>query len=159
MATYEQRRDQEYLDRLDGAISTFISRYNANPSTTNRRTLFLFPGGMASQLARARSPHTSAPPFFYDVAWLDCGIVFGKVTDLQMNGPVDHQQRYIVPDGAIEFFTLRPYDGFIQWCQNNWLDLFVFGWDKSPSQKTDESVGRTPPRGKKKGTSKRKRAG
>lgn len=129
MATYEQGRDQEYLDQLDGAISTFISRYNANPSATNRRTLFLFPGGMGSHLDRARSLYTSPPPFSYDVAWLDCGIVFGNVTNLQMNGTVDYQQRYVVPDGCIEFVTLRPYDGFIQWCQNNWLDLFVFGWD------------------------------
>ena len=86
MATYEQGRDQEYLARLDGAISTFISHYNANPSSTNRRTLFLFPGGMGSQLDRARSPHSSPPPFSYDVAWLDCGIVFGNVTNLRMNG-------------------------------------------------------------------------
>jgi hypothetical protein len=129
MATYEQGRDQEYLDQLDGAISTFISRYNANPSATNRRTLFLFPGGMGSQLDRASSLYTSPPPFSYNVAWLDCGIVFGNLTNLQMNGTVDYQQRYVVPDGCIEFVTLRPYDGFIQWCQNNWLDLFVFGWD------------------------------
>src|SRR5215470_839830 len=129
MGTYEEGRDQEYLDQLDGAISTFISRYNANRLTTNRRTLFLFPGGMGSQLDRARSPYTSPPPFFYDVAWLDCGIVFGNLTDLQMDGPVDYQQRYVVPDGCIAFVTLQPYAGFIQWCQNNWLDLFVFGWD------------------------------
>jgi hypothetical protein len=85
MATYEQGRDQEYLDRLDGAISAFISRYNANPSTTNRRTLFLFPGGMGSQLTRASAPFTSTPPFSYDLAWLDCGIVSGDVVNLQMS--------------------------------------------------------------------------
>ena len=129
MGTYEQGRDQEYLLKLDGAIRTFISRYNANPSATNRRTLFLFPGGMGSQLDRARSPHTSSPPFSYDVAWLDCGIVSGNVINLQMNGTVDSQQRYVVPDGCIDFLTLRPYHGFIQWCQTNRLDLFVFGWD------------------------------
>ncbi len=129
MGTYEQGRDQEHLDRLDAATSTFISHYNANLSATNRRTVFLFPGGMGSHFDRARSDYKSPPPFSYDVAWLDCGIVFGNVTNLQMTGTVDYQQRYVVPDGYLAFATLRPYDGFIQWCENNGLDLFVFGWD------------------------------
>jgi pimeloyl-ACP methyl ester carboxylesterase len=41
----------------------------------------------------------------------------------------DYHQRYILPDGCVDFPGLQPYDGFIQWCQDNWIDLFVFGWD------------------------------
>lgn len=129
MATYQQGRDQEYIDRLDSAIGDFISHYNANPSQQNRRTIFLFPGGMGSQLRRASTPYTDGPPFSYLLAWLDCSIAFGTAPNLQMQGDVDDQQHYVVPDGCVDFIQLQPYEDFIQWCQTNWLDLFVFGWD------------------------------
>ncbi|MBV8744839.1 MAG: hypothetical protein JO134_07350 [Xanthobacteraceae bacterium] len=129
MATYGQGRDQEYTNRLDNAINDFISRYNANPSQQNRRTIFLFPGGMGSQLKRASTPYTDGPPFSYSLAWLDCSIALGTAPDLQMQGDVDDQQQYVVPDGCVDFVQLRPYEDFIQWCQTSWLDLFVFGWD------------------------------
>jgi hypothetical protein len=53
MGTYEQGRDRQHLASLYAAIDDFITRYNANPSTERRRTIFLFPGGMGSQLMRA----------------------------------------------------------------------------------------------------------
>ena len=63
MSAYGQGRDQEYLDRLDAPINDFVSRYNANPSP-DHKTIFLFPGGMGSQLMRAdgirREPATKA---------------------------------------------------------------------------------------------------
>jgi len=128
MSAYGQGRDQEYLDRLTGPINDFISRYNANPSP-DHKTIFLFPGGMGSQLVRATAPFQNGPPFFYDTAWLDCSITLGAATNLQMAGDEDYQQQYILPDGCVDFVTLQPYEGFIQWCQSNWIDLFVFGWD------------------------------
>jgi pimeloyl-ACP methyl ester carboxylesterase len=128
MSTYGSGRDGEYARRLDNAISDFISRYNANPST-DHKTIILFPGGMGSQLMRARAPYQNGPPFSYDMAWLDCTIASGAATKLQMQGDFDYQQHYIVPDRCVDFLLLRPYSEFIQWCQDNWLDLFIFGWD------------------------------
>ena len=130
MGAYEQGRDDEYLARLDTSISKFINRYNANPSSSNRRTIFLFPGGMGSQLAQATSDYTSGPPFSYDDIWLNCATVFGAAINLQMHGDIDYGDCYIVPDGCVDFPPLlQPYDDFISWCQANFLDLFVFGWD------------------------------
>ena len=129
MSAYGQGRDQEYLAKLrDGPINDFVSRYNANPND-DHRTIFLFPGGLASQLIRATSSYQDGPPFCYYTAWLDCSIVLGAANYLQMNGDEDYRQHYVLPDGCIDFISLRPYSGFIQWCQVNWIDLFVFGWD------------------------------
>ena len=66
--TYDQTRDNEQLSKLDDAIRSFITRYNSNLSSTNRKTIFLFPGGMGSQLLRATTPksdvrHTSTTPY------------------------------------------------------------------------------------------------
>jgi hypothetical protein len=126
MSTYD--RDGEYARSLETAINYFISRYNANPSR-NHKTLILFPGGMGSQLIRATAPYEDGPPFSYEMAWLDCSIVCGGATNLQLQGDFDYQKRYIIPDGCIDFLQLRPYSDFIQWCRDNWLDLFIFGWD------------------------------
>jgi hypothetical protein len=48
---------------------------------------------------------------------------------MQAHGDEDYEQRYVVPESCVDFLILRPYEGFIEWCQNNWLDLFIFGWD------------------------------
>ena len=65
MSTYGQKRDDEYLNRLksSGPISDFITSYNANLSAPHR-TIFLFPGGMGSQLLRATADVYQGPPFF-----------------------------------------------------------------------------------------------
>jgi len=127
--TYDQTRDNEQLSKLDDAIGSFIARYNSNLSSTNRKTIFLFPGGMGSQLLRATTPESDDPPFFYNTVWLDCSIVFGAGEHLQMQGDIDSEQRIIIPDGPVDFTTIRPYDQFIQWCDDSEIDYFVFGWD------------------------------
>jgi hypothetical protein len=69
--SYEQTRDNEQLSKLDDAIGSFITRYNSNLSSTNRKTIFLFPGGMGSQLLRATTPEPDDPPYFYNTTWLE----------------------------------------------------------------------------------------
>jgi len=127
--TYGQTRDNEQLSKLDDAIGSFITRYNSNLSSTNRKTIFLFPGGMGSQLLQATTPESDGPPYFYNTVWLDCSIVFGAGEHLQMQGDIDSDGRVIIPDGPVDFTTIRPYDQFIQWCDDNEIDYFVFGWD------------------------------
>ena len=87
--TYDQTRDNEQLLKLDDAITNFITRYNANPSSTNRKTIVLFPGGMGSRLLRANVTAPNGPPYFYDTTWLDCSILFGAGAHLRMQGDVD----------------------------------------------------------------------
>ena len=129
---YEAGRDHEYESRLDRAIDDFANSYE-NDLSPDRTTVFLFPGGMGSQLMRARSPYTR-PPFTYYKSWLARNILGGEAKNLQIepNG-VDYEQQYVVPDGGIDFdcpfVHLHPYADFITWCKNNSIHLFVFGWD------------------------------
>jgi pimeloyl-ACP methyl ester carboxylesterase len=127
--SYGQTRDDEQLSKLNDAIGEFISRYNANPSHTDRKTIILFPGGMGSWLLRASTPEPHGPPYAYNTVWLDCSIAFDAALHLGMQADVDHQQQIVVPDGPVDFLTLRPYQGFVQWCDNNEFDYFIFGWD------------------------------
>src|SRR5438876_4658839 len=127
--TYRQTRDNEQLSHLDDVIGNFISRYNSNPSTTGRKTIIFFPGGMGSQLLRATTPEPDGPPFFYDTVWLDCAIIFGAAQHLQMQGDIDFDQQMIIQDGPVDFPPLTPYEGFIQWCDSNEIDYLIFGWD------------------------------
>jgi pimeloyl-ACP methyl ester carboxylesterase len=128
MTDYATGRDAAYASRLRNTIEEFASQYGANPST-HRRTIFLFPGGLGSQLMRANKPHPQ-PPQYYEKSWIDCGILSGDGPGLRMlPGNVDFEEKYVVPDGGVDFVLAHPYNNFIQWCRNNWIDLFVFGWD------------------------------
>jgi hypothetical protein len=128
--TYQQARDAENLNHLDGAITDFISRYAANLSNPNRKTVILFPGGMGSQLLRASTPVQVGPPYFYNIVWLDCSILFGAGRDLQMHGDIDLDEQIIIPDGPVDFAPeLTPYKGFITWCNQKQIDYLIFGWD------------------------------
>ena len=128
--TYQQARDAEDLNHLNDAITLFISRYSANLSNANRKTVILFPGGMGSQLLRASTPQPNGPPYSYNIVWLDCSVVFGAAAHLQMNGDIDLDQQIIIPDGPVDFPPLlTPYDGFITWCNQNQIDYLIFGWD------------------------------
>ena len=127
--TYDQTKNDEQLAYLDDAIVKFISRYNSNLQSTTRKTILLFPGGLGSQLLRASTPEPDGPPFFYNTVWLDGSIIVGAAKHLRMQGDVDHLQQIIVPDGPLDLLILRPYDGFIDWCNANGIDYFIFGWD------------------------------
>jgi pimeloyl-ACP methyl ester carboxylesterase len=132
---YGAGRDNEYSSRLDYAIEKFATAYDGDLSD-NPTTIFLFPGGMGSQLMRARTPYTSPAPFSYYMSWLAPNVVIGEAKNLAIEPDgVDHEQKYVVPDGGIDFdslcFDLHPYGDFIAWCKNREkpIHLFVFGWD------------------------------
>lgn len=135
--TYSQIRDSEQLRYLEVDIASFIQRYQSRPAGTERRTLFLFPGGMGSQLLRARTPYQPGGPqhqtFQYDAVWLTLGTFLGDALTLKMhevNGVYhDLDDRIIIPHGTIELLGLTPYTRFVQWCELNDIDWFIFGWD------------------------------
>jgi pimeloyl-ACP methyl ester carboxylesterase len=137
--TYDQTRNSEQLSYLDDAIAEFISRYNFNVQSTGRRTIIFFPGGMGSRLLRATTPEPDGPPFFYNTVWLDASIAFGAASHLRMQNDIDYQQQVVVPDGPLDLLILRPYKDFIEWCENNNVDYFIFGWDwrRDPQKSVD----------------------
>ena len=113
--SYAGTRDSEQLRILDTAIAQFIQRYTSNPSTTQRRTLFLFPGGMGCQLFRARTAYQDAvatpQTFQHDKVWLTLGRLLGNALTLPMhkdNQGVyrDLDDRIIIADGAVVYLRL-----------------------------------------------------
>jgi pimeloyl-ACP methyl ester carboxylesterase len=136
MTTYNTTRESEQLRYLKVDIASFIQRYESKPLTSGRRTLFLFPGGMGSQLLRARTPYQNngtAQTFQYDNYWLSPLTFLGGALSLGMyrhgSGFRDHENRIVIPYGAVELFGLTPYSRFTDWCELNDLDWFIFGWD------------------------------
>lgn len=140
--TYAETRDKEQLRLLRPAVDAFIARsQNPQPTTSTcpRQTVFFFPGGMASQLVRARQPFqdglTVAQTFSYDPVWIT-PFVFtsGAARDLEMQRDAtgvfrDKDDRIIVAKGLVNVVGCTPYNGFISWCAANNLDVFVFDWD------------------------------
>jgi hypothetical protein len=136
--SYASTRDDEQLRILDIAIAEFVHRYNSRPPSTKRRTLFLFPGGLASQLLRARKRYrddlTTPQTFQYDKIWLTLGTFLGDALHLKMKRDAqgvfrDDRNRIVIADGAVELFGISPYHQFTEWCEAQDLDWFVFGWD------------------------------
>ena len=137
--SYEDTRDSEHLRLLTPAIDAFISRSRnprATASTSPRRTVFFFAGGLATQLLRAtvkfqaggKKPQT----FDYEVVWVtEETLNRGLMRHLKMHRDAagvfrDKGDRIIIASGVI---WSALYDGFFDWCANNNLDLLVFDWD------------------------------
>jgi hypothetical protein len=56
-----------------------------------------------------------------------------------MQNDIDYQQQVVVPDGPLDLLIVRPYKDFIEWCENNNVDYFIFGWDwrRDPQKSVD----------------------
>lgn len=137
--TYEETRDSEHLRLLIPAIGAFISHARsplATTSTCPRQTVFFFPGALASALLRATKKFeagtTEPQTFEYEMVWATQDTLDDGLTrQLKMHQDTvgvfrDKGDRIIVASGVI---SSEFYDGFIDWCANNNLDLFVFDWD------------------------------
>lgn len=152
---YDDTRDQEQLNQIDQSIKDFIARSGANTGT-GRRTVFLFPGGLASRLVRATTSFedgVAAPQTFsYDPNWITALSFLGGALDLEMKKTApdvyrDKDDRIMIADGDVDLadilnvfggdlagllagFPSNPaYHDFRNWCSDNGLDWFVFGWD------------------------------
>ncbi|MGB8058284.1 MAG: hypothetical protein WCF75_16930, partial [Pseudolabrys sp.] len=135
---YQDTRDSEQLRILDKSIDTFISGFHPTA-----QTIIFFPGGLASRLLRAKTPYKpniSAPQRFdFDgqEVWLSAW-TFGhpelNALKLRMHKEADgfyhdEDDRIIIADGCIELAGITPYDDFSDWCKDNNINLFIFGWD------------------------------
>jgi pimeloyl-ACP methyl ester carboxylesterase len=136
MTTYDATRESEQLRYLKVDIANFIQRYESRPLTSGRRTLFLFPGGMGTQLLRAQTPYQNngtQQTFQYDNYWLSPLTFLGGALFLGMhrhgNEFRDYEDKIVIPNGPVNFLGLSPYSRFTQWCETNDLDWFIFGWD------------------------------
>lgn len=141
--SYAETRDSEQLRRIfQTAVPDFMWRYQSHQWAGRRRTLFLFPGGMAGQLLRAQTPYDDnlATPqtFNYDTVWLTpITIIPPGALQLAMHHDPrdppaverDLDDRIIIADGVVNLLGATPYDLFTQWCELNELDWFIFSWD------------------------------
>jgi hypothetical protein len=134
--TYDTTREREQLRYLMVDIASFIQRYQSKPPSPGRRTLFLFPGGMGSQLLRARTPYQdngTPQTFQYDNYWLAPITFLGGALLLGMykqgGGFRDQDDRIVIPSGVVNFLGVSPYSRFTDWCELNDLDWFIFSWD------------------------------
>ncbi|MDM0109956.1 hypothetical protein QTH97_33955 [Variovorax sp. J22R24] len=147
--SYETNRDLEQLRMLDHAIDDFIDRYFqiGGPASGKRHTVFVFPGGLGSQLKRATRPYVQGGPsnqtFAYKRKWFDMHSMMGSVLEVEMVkvGPKhrDKGNRFVLADGPLKFAGLTPYDGFVEWCKAQKVDYFVFGWDW---RRTTDEIGK-----------------
>jgi hypothetical protein len=137
MITYDSTRESEQLRYLRTDIAQFILRYTSKPPNPGRRTLFLFAGGMASQLLRASTPYRddgTPQTFQYDNYWLSPLTFLGGALFLGMQKQSDGSFRdfddqIVIPNGIVNFLGFTPYSRFTQWCDQNDLDWYVFSWD------------------------------
>src|SRR5262245_29568393 len=142
--SYDSVRIDEQLRVLDRSIGDFITRYNFITLSAvlglnhPRQTLFLFPGGIASQLSRATQAWNSVGPasqvFNYEVLWLGPNALLGgEARNLKMHTVAgeyrDEEDRIIIADDVASLFGVRPYVGFALWCSLKQLDWFIFPWD------------------------------
>ena len=154
--SYDSKRDDEQLKVLDKRIDLFIEAYNKrkNVPAGKRRTVFVFPGGLASRLLRATVPYDDAADspqgFDYDICWATPKILInGSAVLLGMqkmagNVYLDSNKQIIVADGAIGVHDvlalpeemdaqsssgITPYTGFTAWCNAHGVDCFIYGWD------------------------------
>ena len=139
--TYDETRENEQLRLLAPVIDEFITAYkNHQPgdSPCTRRTIFFFPGGMASQLTRARKKYddsiSATQTFQYDPVWFVAESLFFGAPNLAMYRTGadtfrDNEDRIIIADGSVNLLGCTPHEGFIDWCAKNNADLFVFDWD------------------------------
>jgi hypothetical protein len=130
--TYASKRQADQLEQFDNAITSFIDLHQQNASKTNRRTIILFPGGFGSQLARAHRAYASdGDAFTYNTLWLNIPwIATGGVRHFRMHGEIDYDNHIAIAEGPLDLCgVFEPYGGFSQWCQQNGLDLLIFGWD------------------------------
>jgi pimeloyl-ACP methyl ester carboxylesterase len=137
MITYDSTRESEQLRYLRTDIADFIQRYASKPANPGRRTLFLFAGGMASQLLRATTSYRddgTPQTFQYDNYWLSPLTFLGGALFLGMQKQADGSFRdfddqIVIPHGVVNFMGLAPYSRFTQWCELNNLDWYIFSWD------------------------------
>ncbi len=135
---YQEARDKEQLRFLDKSIAKFVSEFSES-----RQTVIFFPGGLASRLLRSKTPFNAnmSTPQTFDFddqeVWLSAW-TFGhpelNALKLRMHKEADgfyhdEEDRIIIADGFIKFAGITPYDDFVDWCDDNDINLFIFGWD------------------------------
>ena len=132
---YGAARDSAYRENLAPTLKAFAANYS--PA---KLTLILFPGGMGSKLLRDEHDSTDNSRSYY-TSWLAGNIVLGEPRNLQLLADGDDEgDHYVIPNGYIDFclepiFCLQPYKNFKTWCDNNRIQLLVFGFDWRRSAK------------------------
>ncbi|HUJ99351.1 MAG TPA: hypothetical protein VLV85_13980 [Stellaceae bacterium] len=123
---YDQERSAEQLRILDPELTRFVQDYKRG-----RPTVILLPGGLGSDLQRARQAFHDGDPaqqLDYDIAWLDASILCDAM-ELGMAGDIDVGDHICIANGPVALLALNPYGTFRRWCDDNAFNYFVLGWD------------------------------
>jgi hypothetical protein len=139
MAGYMDALTEQQLKHMNGAIDTFLGRYKTFgiPRGDQQKTVLFFPGGLGSELSRADPPFNPTPGtnYVYNQFWYDLTQIgaLRRALWLQMvrerGVDYDSEKRFILASGEFSNCVYAPYEGFVDWCRNNYLDLLVCGWD------------------------------
>src|SRR5262249_250408 len=105
MSDYDAQLMNEQLQKMDGAIESFLTSYNTHRGSDKQRTVIFLPGGMGSELTRATTRFSGAPGgnYDYETLWVDLAKIFldeGALL-LQMNGNEDDNRQFIVANGPL----------------------------------------------------------
>ena len=138
--TYDETRDREQLRVLGSAIKEYIDRRMMHGR--ERQTIFFFPAGTASHLARADSTFDESlaqwQEFTYTRVWLTLDtfvsdvalrLAMHKVPEGDHDSYRDLDNHIVVADGTVGIFGVEPHTYFLDWCERHDLDYFVFPWD------------------------------
>jgi len=137
--SYDAARESEQLRLNKDAIDAFLVRYGSKSLPPGqRKTVFLFPGGMGSELRRAAAAYDDANPgqqFQYETVWLTLDTILANLSfDLEMTKLADgvyrdKDDRIVVAVGPVELAGVTPYSGFTAWCDLHDIDWFIVGCD------------------------------
>ena len=123
---YDQERSAEQLRILEPELTRFVQDYKKS-----RPTVILLPGGLGSDLQRARQVFHDGDPaeqLDYNIAWLDASILCHAM-ELGMAGDIDDANHICIANGPVALLGLNPYGTFTRWCDDNDFNYFVLGWD------------------------------
>lgn len=144
MLSYMDALTVEQLKHMHGAIRVFLDGYVANGigRGAQQKTVLFFPGGLGSELSQADEAFDANAQldlggntvYQYNQFWYDAVKILGRAAlRMQMrreNGvDYDSDRCFILASGEMDNCVYPPYDGFVDWCRNNDLDLLVCGWD------------------------------
>jgi pimeloyl-ACP methyl ester carboxylesterase len=127
---YEEYRKSMLESYYSGQLTSFVSQFDPK-----RKTIFLLPGGMASQLVKSDQAYPTQDPNFFDYqAWLGLQTFSpGNARYLQIGKDLADDGQFVVGShGPICFIGLTPYDKLIWRAKDNWnLFIFAFDWRRS----------------------------
>jgi hypothetical protein len=110
MSNYDEYRESKLGSYYDAQLTGFVNQFDPQ-----RKTIFLLPGGMGSQLMRTEQAYPAQDPNIFDYQlWLGLQ-TFGNARYLQIEKNLADYGQYVVgANGPMCFIGLTAYDKLIE---------------------------------------------